>query len=556
MNEITIKGPRSSSDTNLSAMRFHELAVQYWLNKVFQVQDGYPVPVIYAPVMDAYSQLQNLWKDPNNPFAYLLDLKDSNGQPLYEPYPANIRYPLLSVQRKDWSFRNSQNYTLHPARIYGWATDVENPTQNDLAYVVQRQRPMAWDFKYQIDFLCLRPDTQAYFVECLMGEFWRSGGPEPQTWIEVPYPEWFGTRYIRVRLVGGSATNMTQEAPQANSITEFRTSFTVIVEGYKLDADFDLVPAFWKLKVNSTAPMSPQDLAWIYGGTALDLRSLEENQVLNTRSPLPPKGPFIAIPTYTTAFDDFSTYTRGVANNMSGGVFLQDQWQVLNLASDPASIVVNDDRKSLALYQSSIYRKLALGQFTKVRVAVSFSVDTTQSINTSLGLGLCDSSGGPLGPLTKLFMGVVAEDLTYNNDFNPPILASGTYDIYGEWNTGANSSAQQPTSNVPYVAPLSGAYRRSTIISDIEVVNSSTFQIQAWFLNVDLARIDITDSKFSELVQMPGSLSVDGILLQNGGSVSITSGTPYGILDAINIYWSGPSGQPMLVHSVAAVKLQ
>jgi hypothetical protein len=109
---------------------------------------------------------------------------------------------------------------------------------------------------------------------------------------------------------------------------------------------------------------------------------------------------------------------------------------------------------------------------------------------------------------------------------------------------------------VPYFAPLSGAYRRSTIIADIEVVNSSTFQIQAWFLNMDLARIDITDSKFSELVQQPDALSLDGILLQNGGSVSITSGTPYGTLDAINIYWSGPSAQPMLVHSVAAVKLQ
>ena len=73
---------------------------------------------------------------------------------------------------------------------------------------------------------------------------------------------------------------------------------------------------------------------------------------------------------------------------------------------------------------------------------------------------------------------------------------------------------------------------------------------------MDLARIDITDSKFIELVQQPDALSLDGILLQNGGSVSITSGTPYGTLDAINIYWSGPSGQPMLVHSVAAVKLQ
>ena len=103
--------------------------------------------------------------------------------------------------------------------------------------------------------------------------------------------------------------------------------------------------------------------------------------------------------------------------------------------------------------------------------------------------------------------GVVSDDLVYNNDFDPSILAGGNYDIYGEWNTGATSDADQPTSNVPYFAPyfspLSGAYRRSTIIADIEIVNSSTFQIQAWFLNMDLARIDITDSKLVNLSSSP-----------------------------------------------------
>jgi hypothetical protein len=546
-------------------MRFHELAVQYWLNKVFQVQDGYPVPVIFAPVMDAFSQFQNLWKDPNNPFAYLLDLKDFNGQPLYEPYPANIRYPLLSVQRKDWSFRNSQNYTLHPARIYGWATDVDNPTKNDLAYVIQRQRPMAWDFKYQIDFLCLRPDTQAYFVECLMGEFWRSGGPEPQTWIDVPYPEWFGTRYVRLRLVG-QPQNMTMEAPQANSITEFRTSITVVVEGYKLDADYDLVPAFWKLRVNSTAPMAPQDLAWIFGGTALDLRSTEDNEVLNTRSPLPPPGPVIAIPTFTTAYDDFSQYEKGLAKNMSNGVFLKDEWVITQTdgSTIQPSIVEISGRKSLALYNSSIVRKLSLGSFTKVRVAMLCTINYAQNLNSAeLFLGMCDSSGLPVGEslATKLFMGFsCTQGLTFNNDYNPPIFVSTDsaqpYALVGVWTGGGDT--ENPTSQKPCLAPLSGAYRRSVVVADITVVNSTTFQIQAWFLDMDLARVDITDSKFSSLVQQADALSLDGFLLQNGGSVNITSGTPYGTLDAINICWNDQNqgSSSLLLHSVAAVKLQ
>lgn len=568
VNEIIIRGPRSSSDTNLSAMRFHELAVQHWLNKVFQVQDGYPVPVIFAPVMDAFSQFQNLWKDPNNPFAYLLDLKDFNGQPLYEPYPANIRYPLLSVQRKDWTFRNSQNYTLHPARIYGWATDVDNPTRNDLAYVIQRQRPMAWDFKYQIDFLCLRPDTQAYFVECLMGEFWRSGGPEPQTWIYVPYPEWFGTRYVRVKLVG-QPQNMTQEAPPANSITEFRTSITVVVEGYKLDADYDLVPAFWKLKVNSTAPMAPHDLAWVFGGAALDLRSIEQNEVLNTRSPLPPKGPIIVTPTFTTAYDDFSLYEKGQANNLSNGVFLKDSWVSYQTdgSTELPAIVENNGIKSLAIYNSSMVRKLSLGSFTKVRVGMLCTINRQSSFDTSeLFIGLCDSTGEPagLGLSTKLFMGLFSGlGLTFNNDYNPPIFvttgsanSNTPYELTGIWTD--DYAGETPTSQQPCLAPLSGLYRRSAIIVDIEVVNSSTFQIQAYFLDMDLARVNISDSEFSSLVQQPNALSLGGILLQNTGSVSITSGTPYGTLDAINISWNDSShgSSSLLVHSVAAVKLQ
>jgi hypothetical protein len=153
--------------------------------------------------------------------------------------------------------------------------------------------------------------------------------------------------------------------------------------------------------------------------------------------------------------------------------------------------------------------------------------------------------------------------LTFNNDYNPPIFvttgsanSNTPYELTGIWTD--DYAGETPTSQQPCLAPLSGLYRRSAIIVDIEVVNSSTFQIQAYFLDMDLARVNISDSEFSSLVQQPNALSLGGILLQNTGSVSITSGTPYGTLDAINISWNDSShgSSSLLVHSVAAVKLQ
>ena len=150
--------------------------------------------------------------------------------------------------------------------------------------------------------------------------------------------------------------------------------------------------------------------------------------------------------------------------------------------------------------------------------------------------------------------------MTFNNDIDPPIFVSTDqstpYSLYGKWTDGQDLS--NPTSLKPCLAPLSGAYRRSAVIVDIEVVNSTTFQIQAWFLDMDLARLSLSDSQFSSLVQQPDALSLDGVLLQNGGSVNITSGTPYGTLDAINICWNDTDqgSSSLLLHSVAAVKLQ
>ena len=80
---------RAGSLTGTS-MRYHELALQRWLNRVFQVREGYAIPVVFTSPMDAFSQFRQLWSRDNNPFNYLLDLKDANGTPLYEPFPSPI----------------------------------------------------------------------------------------------------------------------------------------------------------------------------------------------------------------------------------------------------------------------------------------------------------------------------------------------------------------------------------------------------------------------------------------------------------------------------------
>src|SRR3974390_3038558 len=89
----------------VTSMRYHELALAAWLNQKFILRQGYPIPVVFASPMDAFTKLQNLWKLEKNPFSYLFNLVDDKGTPLYEPYPAVPRYPLLSVMRKGWKYR-------------------------------------------------------------------------------------------------------------------------------------------------------------------------------------------------------------------------------------------------------------------------------------------------------------------------------------------------------------------------------------------------------------------------------------------------------------------
>lgn len=229
-----------------TSMRYHELAIQRWLNRLFVVREGYPVPVVFATPMDAFAQFTKLWSAANNPFQYLLNVVDGDGNPVYQPYPAPILYPLLSVYRKNFKFRPYQNFSIHNFRHINWPTVSANVCRSQLGNVTTSRMPMAWDYRFQIDYFCLRPDTQAFFVEKLMWEFYKTGAV-PQTWIVVNYPAW-GLQLVRVYL-DGEIENATPEEPEADKIVEFKTTFNIVVEGFSLDLNFQVQPALWELIV-------------------------------------------------------------------------------------------------------------------------------------------------------------------------------------------------------------------------------------------------------------------------------------------------------------------
>ena len=280
-----------------ASMRYHELALQRWLNSWAFVREGYPMPVVFASPLDAFSQFGQLWARENNPFAYLLDMKDEQGKPLYEPHPSPIRYPLISVARKGWRYRTSQNYSIHRWRHINWPTISDSGTavpgkeqlgtglvKQDLAEVTTARMPMAWDYTFQIDHFCNRPDSQAFFIDGLMRQMWRTGGT-PQTWIKVPYPG-YGDMLVRLYF-DGNIQNLTPDEPANGSYTEFRTGILVTVEGYDVDVRYKVYPAFWTLVLNNGAPVDPDALNV---GFSTDLRETGENPTLEYRDDVPPAG--------------------------------------------------------------------------------------------------------------------------------------------------------------------------------------------------------------------------------------------------------------------------
>ncbi len=276
-------------------MRYHELALQRWLNKIFILRWGVPVPVVFTSPMDAFSLFSKLWSEANNPFQYLLDVKDDCGNPIYQPYPAPVRYPVISVYRKGWKYRQSHNFSIHRMRWINYPTVSDaaelhdagthqqgvDLTRCNIGNVTTSRFPMAFDYRFQIDHFCNRTDTQAFFTSQLFRQFWRTGGAQLQTWILVSYPG-FGDKLVRV-YIDGDIESLTPEEPEDGKNVEHRTSFTVVVEGYDLDLNYQIYPALWKLIIREgSAPPEAVNAAFNFVGT-IDLREQPDSSIIDYR---------------------------------------------------------------------------------------------------------------------------------------------------------------------------------------------------------------------------------------------------------------------------------
>jgi len=234
--------------------------------------------------MDAFAQFSILWRDKDNPFSYLLELKDEHGRPRYQPYPAPPLYPLLSVHRLGWRPRASQSWGVRVHRNVGWLTISDNAKKQDLANVAQVRMPSAWDFRFQIDHFCMNPSTQSNFITSLMQAFSYFGG-QPQTWIDAVYPGHWGHQTLHM-VMDGDIQSVTPEVAPEGEVTQFRTSFSVTVEGYCPEINYAVVPSLWTLVAESKA-VAPDALTKIFSTD--DLRPDDGNDDLNSRPNIPPK---------------------------------------------------------------------------------------------------------------------------------------------------------------------------------------------------------------------------------------------------------------------------
>lgn len=262
----------STGSAGLTSMRWHELALQRWFHTNFVVTEGYPVPVVFTAPMDAFAHFQQLWASSNNPFSYLLEAKDEHGTPLYRPHPEPAKYPLIAISRKGWNMRSTQTYSIHRARHLAWPTYSDQPAREDLGRVLTVRRPMAWDFKFQVDFFSLRPDTQAMFLQTLMSKFWMTGGATPRAFVRIDYPSYYGTQFVQMTLDNSAVENTTPETPADDAVPEYRTTFNLTVEGWVPDFTLFEFPALWTLLLRGKIVPSPGQLAELFTLRQIDLR--------------------------------------------------------------------------------------------------------------------------------------------------------------------------------------------------------------------------------------------------------------------------------------------
>lgn len=244
-----------------TCVRFHDLALQRWLNGTFDVVEGYPVPVIFASPMDAFSEFARLWSLDNNPYRYLYEAKNEYGEPLYEPYPSNVRYPVISVSKSGWSYRPNQSTTYREWRPFAWVTVDENPSRQDVGMAMIRMRPSAWDYTYKIVFLCTRQDTQARFVQQFIDAMDLSASAA-QTFVNVAYPS-PGVVIQERLMLSGNIDDLTEREPGPDRPVIFQTGLTLTIEGFSVKTSWDEVPVLWQTALTEGS-VPPPDLTQLY----------------------------------------------------------------------------------------------------------------------------------------------------------------------------------------------------------------------------------------------------------------------------------------------------
>ena len=110
------------------------------------------------------------------------------------------------------------------------------------------------------------------------------------------------------------------EDPSAEMPMVYRSSFSVVIEGYFVDQDTVYVPALWSLVFRDvpTLPMNLDYLSAFYeiattGTIAYDMRVNGTNPLLDSRPDVPPWGP---VPTVLTAFGTSPTPSGRILNGI------------------------------------------------------------------------------------------------------------------------------------------------------------------------------------------------------------------------------------------------
>ena len=112
-----------------------------------------------------------------------------------------------------------------------------------------------------------------------------------QTWIKVDYPG-MGSKLVRL-YIDGDIDNLTPEEPEDSKNVEYRTSFTLVIEGYDVDLDYKIYPALWNVMMRFGS-VPPESLDSAFDFTAsVDMREKPENPNITYRqevTDMPPAG--------------------------------------------------------------------------------------------------------------------------------------------------------------------------------------------------------------------------------------------------------------------------